>query len=142
MNEQVLSIEEMQEVEDLGIDTSKASMCWGKWNSAKEYHLFAENKADRESFIQDLIKYNCIDEEDEEEYAHETISTFTLQDILEILPSYSITYDKYTNDLDRYEIRVNIPKKQNYITHIAQSSKSLLEAAFKMLKWCKENGDI
>ena len=64
------------------------------------------------------------------------IPTFTLQDILEMLPSYKITYDKYTNNRDKYEIRVDIPEDQHYTTHIAQSSKSLLEASFNMLKWC------
>lgn len=75
-------------------------------------------------------------------FDEEHVPTFTLQDILEMLPSYSITYDKHTNDLDKYEIRVDIPEKQYYITHIARDSKSLLEVAFKMLKWCRENNCI
>lgn len=116
MNNQVLSIEQCKELVSKGIDMSNASMC---------YFIGA---------IEELLPIYGPVEYSENEY----VPTFTLQDILEMLPSYKITYDKYTRDIDRYEIRIDIPEGQHYITHIAQSSESLLEAAFKMLKWCKQ----
>lgn len=121
----------MQELKKLGIDTFKASMFW--------HPAFYRNNG-----MLDYDRYEDIPRiKLENNYNLEyDIPTFTLQDILEILPSYSVTYDKYTNDLDKYEIRVDIPEEQHYITHIARSSKSLLEAAFKMLKWCKQNNYI
>ena len=128
MENQVLSIEQMQELEKLGIDTSNASMFWYRCYRFKQLIPCS----DRDT-IKDWTNQhgeNCI------------IPTFTLQDILEILPSYKITYDKFTNDSDKYEIKVNILEGQHYITHIAQSSESLLKAAFTMLKWCKQNNYI
>lgn len=127
MENQVLTIEQMQKLIAIGIDTSKASCTWCKVRAIT---------SDRKGYSWVILPetLNKLDEEH--------IPTFTLQDILEILPSYSVTYDKYTNDLDKYEIRVDIPEEQHYITHIAQSSKSLLEAAFNMFKWCKQNNYI
>lgn len=115
---QVLSIKQMQELIDVGIDTSKASMCW---------------------YGTDEVEFVCSGTDMDKDCGDEICPTFTLQDILEMLPSYKITYDKYTRDIDRYEIRIDIPEGQHYITHIAQSSESLLDAAFKMLKWIKGN---
>lgn len=115
MEDQVLSRDQMQELKELDIDTNYGSMYWHNYNTDSDPQWELCSSAD----VGD-------------------ITTFTLQDILEMLPSYSITYDKYTNGLDKYEIKVDIPENQHYITHIARSSKSLLKAAFKMLKWCKQ----
>lgn len=125
MEKQTLTIEQMQELKELGIDTSKASMCW-----LETFYTDGTKKFESEV---------CNEHQRFDKWC---LPAFILQDILEILPSYRITYDKYTNDSDKYEIRVDIPEGQHYITHIAQSSKSLLEAAFKMLKWCKQNNYI
>lgn len=117
----------MQELIDLGIDISKASCTWCKVRAITP---------DRKGYSW-MILSETLNKFDEEH-----VPTFTLQDILEILPSYSVTYDKYTNDLDKYELCVDIPEGQHYIAHIARSSESLLKAAFKMLKWCKQNNYI
>lgn len=150
MENQVLSIEQMQELVELGIDISNASMCWGKWDDVKEYSLFAENKTDRESFIQDLINNNCVDEEDAQEYAHNTIPTFTLQDILEILPD-SIRFKKHKIGIYHLEI-IPLDKRIGGVLFLYKSDTdrttaikfdgSYIEAAFNMLKWCKQKNYI
>lgn len=121
MKEQVLSIEQMQELKKLGIDISKASCEWSHrpYYGWKYYQKGAGTDSDKEY-----------------------VPIFSLQDILEMLPSYKITYDKYTKDIDKYEIRIDIPEGQHYITHISQSNDSLLEAAFNMLKWYRTNNYI
>lgn len=143
MKNQVLTIEQMQELIAMGVDVSNASMCYGKWNDVKKYSLFAESKASRESFIQDLIKHNCVDEEDAQEYAHETIPTFTLQDILEMLPNtiewkgktywFSIFINGFGNKMIGY--------RDSELWPIALRPFNI-NGAFYMLKCCKENNFI
>lgn len=97
MKEQVLSIEQMRELESLGIDTSKASMCWGKWNDEIEWYLFSETKAERDEFVKKYV-------EGEEYYnGHETIPTFTFLDIMQMLPHY---IEEDTIGRFDYELRV------------------------------------
>lgn len=128
MESEVLSIEQMKELEKLGVDTSKASKYW----------YFKANPTIK---AWDKPKL-CIEEPFWPTRPNKVIPTFTLQDILELLPSYKITYDKHTKDIDKYEITVDIPEGQHYITHIARSANSLLLAAFEMLKWCKQNNHL
>lgn len=132
MKNQVLNIEQMKELEELGINISNASMCWSKWNNAKEYNLFAESKACRESFIQDLIEHNCVDEENAQRYAHNTIPAFTLQDILEVLPR---VWEIGAYNANRNTITVFLDDETGQCHQ--EVSDSLLDAAFNMLKWCK-----
>lgn len=132
MNEQVLSIKQMQELKKLGIDISKASMCWNTY----DFFLIANN-----SDLKDVFNY--LDDD--------WMPTFTLQDILNILPKCIKTEDAiYTlflcpNDLyDGYIVAYM--DDSNELTHLKggsqYSSVSFLEAAFNMLKWCKENNYI
>ena len=86
MKDQVLSIEKMQKLKELGIDISKASMCY----------VFFES---------DGSKYTDIVVHDESCYemaCMNPIPTFTLQDIIELMPdnvkyegnSYYLSIDK------------------------------------------------
>lgn len=110
MEKQVLSIEQMQELKELGIDISKASMVWypkmaidTRTNKGYvESHYLTINHIDCDSF------WNTRE-------GRETIPTFTLHDILEILPE---------------ETRVVV---------IRSNPEKFLIYAFKWLKWCKQN---
>lgn len=115
MENQVLTIEQMNVLTNLGIDVSKASCEW----SHRPYYgwKFHQKGAGTDS---------------DEEY----IPTFTLQDILKMLPrGWEIgTYVANRNTLTVF---------LNELGYCHQEvSDSLLEAAFNMLKWCKENGYI
>ena len=125
MNNQVLSIEQMRELKELGIDTSKVSMCW---------------------FIgvtPDLLPIYSPTEYVENKY----IPTFTLQDILEILPKSILGS---TKQIKTVEFKLTI--RENKIFYMQNSfdqqwlkciyGNTLLEAAFNMLKWCKQNNYI
>lgn len=139
MKEQVLSIEQMQELIKLGINTSKASMCWNTYDS-----FLIENNSD----LKDAFNYSDDD----------WVPTFSIQDILEILPQ-SFYVEKNTTSLSKkaflqinktlgrgysiaYEQSWDEDGKLKIKMHGQQLNKSLLEAAFNMLKWCKENNYI
>lgn len=69
MKEQVLSIEQMQELIKLGINVSKASMCWNTYDS-----FLIANDSD----LKDAFNYSDDD----------WVPTFTLQDIMTLLDQY------------------------------------------------------
>lgn len=118
MNNQVLSIEHTQELIELGIDTSNASMCWAKCariNSNKEWESYWHLQLNEESH-------------------GTTVPTFTLQDILEILPKPC-----YLNCIDNDFYQCEITTENGSAT---TNGTSPLNAAFNMLKWCKQNNCI
>lgn len=128
MKEQVLSIEQMQELIKLGIDTSKASMCWNTYDS-----FLIANDSD----LKDAFHYS------EDNW----IPIFTLQDILEILPKIILGS---TKQMKTVEFKLSI--RENKIYYMQDSfnqqwlkciyGNTILEAAFNMLKWCKQSNYI
>lgn len=127
MEKQVLSIEKMMHLQELGLDISKASMCWMVFDiEDSPTQLWTHNK-------------DCYDFE----FAN-PIPTFTLQDILELLPyktvaSYlHIGRKSFSGDILFY---VEYSNFGGYaVSHFR--SESLLDAAYEMLVWVVENGYI
>ena len=151
MKDKVLTIEQMQELKELGIDITGASMKWApkvRWD---------ENGEKREvyGYILD-INYTPIGAPFwKTEDGKDTIPTFTLQDILDMLPQ-GFYLEENTTSLDKkaflqinkttsggyniaYEQSWDEDGKLEIKMHGQQVNTSLLQAAFKMLKWCKQN---
>lgn len=140
MENQVLSTEQMQELKGLGIDISKASMLWyprmtmdiqnGKGHVYVESHYLVINHIDSKHFWDTRV-------------GKETYPTFTLQDILEMLPKVIMTEeDNFELYLNTYQCYVQYrDSKHNKMLNI-EFGNSILEAAFSMLKWCKQNNYI
>ena len=124
MKNQVLSIEQMQELIELGIDISKASICW-------------IGCAD----VNDVYPYNStfkdIFENHKETMPTVLTPTFSLQDILDMLPR---AWEIGAYNANRNTITVFLDDEIGYCHQ--EVSDSLLEAAFNMLKWCKQNNYI
>lgn len=114
MEEQVLSIEQMNELKRLGIDTSKASVC--------------RIPNDGNPYLS-LGPFTSFDDEDKNFLL--PIPTFTLQDILQLLPPgiHLVNFGK------GFEFDFFGRSK-------CFSNPDILQAAFEMLKWCKQNGHI
>jgi hypothetical protein len=137
MKNQVLSIEQMRHLEELGVDTSKASMFYvPKIKPKDEYYLLNIKPTDL-PYIPNNTPYT---------------PTFILQDIIEVLPKQIVIVGIEDECLGErtYWLRIesNVYGWQiYYITSSDQyhcskfvESKSLLEAAYNMLCWCAENG--
>ena len=122
MKDQVLSIEKMQKLKELGVDVSKASMCY----------VFFES---------DGSKYTDIVVHDESCYemaCMNPIPTFTLQDMIEIIPSkvkyegksYYLSIDKkfvgYIDDMDVEDC-------------VLESYSNILESTYNVLVWLAEH---
>lgn len=118
MEKQVLSIEQMQELQALGIDISGASMCW--WKGNRNIHDI-------------LAIYNS-----SEDTASFIIPTFTLQDILEMLPYIFVNECACVPVIYKNCCVFVYELDHESIIH-KEYAETTLEAAFKMLKWCKQN---
>ena len=132
MKKQVLSIEQMRKLKELGVDTSKASMHFLYMPTA-ESMMSGVYEVDDEPEV--FVSQNGMNHEH---------PTFTLQDIIELLPK---------------SIRINSVKhwfcvSQNYLLTefqvmyfagydphcVMKQDKSLLQAAYNMIIWVAENG--
>lgn len=140
MKEQVLTIEQMQELKELGIDISNSIIGWFKWNNENTWYLLNETVAQRREKVETMIEGNCFYEDDYKSYKYTFIPTFTLQDILELLPDSIVDKDGYTR------IQMILPQDNKEVIiaydNVKQFSGSWLEAAFNMLKWVKQNNYI
>lgn len=139
MGDQVLNKNQMQELVELGIDTSKASCVIDE-----KMNIILAN--DRK--IIDVLRRDII---------MELTLTFTLQDILSLLPEelpvrsktgftyfINITASKSKSFWvisyeDVYDEEVNGIKLVGTDWLHVERDESLLTACFSMLKWCKQN---
>ncbi len=125
IKKQVLSIEQMQHLKRLGLDTSDATMCWIKTPKGRDV-AFNDDWIDRRESLLDPIP------------------AYTLQDILEKLPN-RIEIKGSICDLIIYhhEDGVSVYYDDNDFTQSTLFCKpTLLKSAYEMLCWCIEQGFI
>lgn len=123
-SKQVLSVEQMKHLQELGLDTSDGSMCF-EWN---------ESDADN-------MVVTSPDADTNYDYYHET---YTLQDILDKLPTliiissdfYKICIEPSCGYWDIYYY------KSDATELISKKSENIIDAAYDMLCWCIENGYV
>lgn len=136
MRDQVLSIERMQHLKELGVETSKASMYfsyhWDRLNIVTEHgnlKAWEERGLGIGAFtLQDMLEMiPC------KLFCDETGYAANLQPILLSQTCY-LTFTKH--DTGKYEIAY-ISRKQEYLHYV--NGKTILEAAYNMLCWLAEN---
>ncbi len=115
---QVLSVEQMKHLQELGLDTSDGSMCF-EWN---------ESNADN-------MVVTSPDADTNYDYYHET---YTLQDILGKLPCFIDTYVLTLQQLASTGTCLYMEPYSRSIL-ILKEDKKLIDAAYEMLCWCIEN---
>ena len=138
----VLSIEQMNQLKELGVDTSKASMavyCIYA-GEEKEYDILSSNGAFPEKQEHDRFGYGI-----HNIVKLEKKTVFTLQDLIELLPKQLPPYDFGYNCL---LITPNVGLN-GYVFHykdIADGeiykqiySENILQSAYEMLIWVIEN---
>ena len=129
-SKQVLSIDQMKHLRELGLDTSDASMHWQFLPTVESFFYGVLALEERPTLFvsQPNMKH---------EYP-----AYTLQDILDKLPSY-ITY----ND-EEYQLQILPPcicyRYVNYTFDDLdyKNNVDILENAYKILCWVIENGYI
>lgn len=126
---QVLDISQMQHLKELGVDTSKASMKWVN----KYQNAFGDD------WEKVPVSVNL-----DTEYYQSFGYAFTLQDILDLLPHRIVGGDLCTK---KRNLNGGTVWSIAYRDTFGQCPKSifeenLIDAAYKMLCWCIENGYI
>lgn len=119
IEEQVLSIEQMKHLQELGFDTSDASMCWMRYDVGGVVKQFVE-----------INDKKCI-----ELYSGTPYPTYTIGDLIDKLPK---NIDKKTFTMSYLSVpsvgyslskHVMIPSQQN----------GLVDALYSLLCWVAEN---
>lgn len=139
MRQQVLSIEQMKHLQELGLDTDDASMRWEKRTRMFNGDLRVGH------WILDLNIPIIL----KDYHEIELIPTFTLQDILELLPK-QITAEPLIHtfslfiDYQHSEIHYACVHKGGYtnLNPTFEIKDNLIDAAYELLCWCIENGYI
>ena len=130
---QVLSIDQMKNLQSLGLDVSDASVYWVRRSHGSD--IRDESKGNWFLSLQKEFMTCGFT-------SYEVLPTFTLQDILDKLPKCIIT-DDYEFELNIYyhETGVSVFYDDGGIEQLAFSNEStILESAYQMLCWCAENG--
>ena len=141
MENQVLSIEQMKRLKELGVDTGKASMaiyCIYA-GEKKEYDILSSNGAFPEKQEHDRFGYGI-----HNIVAFDKKPVFTLQDIIELLPKtlqhqFLSPTLRITKDSVEY---VDYSFFENVFTEYSEydEKSDILNAAYNMLLWVIEQG--
>ena len=126
----VLSFEQMNQLKELGVDTSKASMCYiSKYTSC-----------DFDDGDEIVVVCNDFNKKLHNEFG----PAFTLQDIIELLPkSIIINSVKHWFCVNQNCLltEFQVMYFDGYDSYgVIKQNKSLLQAAYEMLIWVAENG--
>ena len=124
IEEQVLSREQMKHLQELGVDTSDASMCWvageDTYTDEGEWYLTIPNNF--------LLPYN--------------IPTYTIGDLIEKLPkSIGIGYGEYDLEMSTKGEYVEVQYENDYddYTPFFCANLSPIESLYRILCWLAEN---
>lgn len=128
MSKQVLSIEQMNCLQSMGLDTNEASMCWIKTPKDRQLAFNDEWTGHRESLL-------------------EPIPAYTLQDVLDKLPE-EIKFKRKDYHIEMWlrdgewsigYLHFDIDDVL-YAHH--EQDKEILNAAYEMLCWCIKEGYV
>ena len=130
MKNQVLSIEQMQKLKELGVDTSKASMHFLYMPTAKSI-MSGVYEVDDEPEV--FVSQNGMNHEH---------PTFTLQDIIELLTDDVQKAIVFINNEEYFVKCYEIKYDEENVFKIIyfDNIKQLLNACCEMLIWVTENG--
>lgn len=128
--EQVLSIEQMKHLQELGLDTSDASIYWARVSHGSRIYDKSKGKwfmsLQKEFQTCGFISY-------------ETLPAYTLQDILNKLPESIQIYDLYIfKKVELWWLKY-VDVTNNGTVHLEKMPR-LIDAAYQMLCWVIENG--
>ena len=120
IEEQVLGIEQMKHLQELGVDTSDASMCWvadNEGESEEDWYVTIPNNF--------LMPYN-------------TIPTYTIGDLIEKLPKRIGIYHLFI-DCDRMQYISWSWQETIFRRYFNFKDKPFINALYDCLCWVAEN---
>ena len=125
IEEQVLSIEQMKHLQELGVDTSDASMCWLDFEDNEPMEVSV--------FIPEVMLG----------YAqYKLYPVYTIGDLIEKLPkSIDLGFGEYDLELSTKGEYVEVQYENDYddYTPFFCANLSLIESLYRILCWLAEN---
>lgn len=138
MDKQVLDIEQSKHLKELGVEKINSDKFWVKYTGNKYAEL--KNICKYGEFI---VKTRCETPISQKVDDCEVIPTFTIQDILDLLPREIEKDDK------NYCLNIFRNYKTYFVSYhwgnnilISFEDELFINAAYKLLCWCIENGYI
>lgn len=134
IKEQVLSIHQVKELQELGFDVNKhASMCWIKYTRDEEPY--------EETYNLTILDENCY-----EMTCLAPIPTLSIGDIIEILP-YHIAPEDSNRAYSLYIEKIRIGYESSYVvineaTYYRRIKSNMIDILFEALTWCIINNHI
>jgi len=130
MSKQVLDVQQMQHLQELGLDTRNASMCWIKDTEGNQHLSVHDEYCYEASFMHPIPAY-------------------TLQDVLDALPKEIMYENKRcwaSIDLEDgfigyYYENYSLYYKWAYFEAVMKD-ESLIDAAYELLVWTIEQGYV
>ena len=137
MSKQCLDVHQMQHLQELGLDTSNASMLYCDLYDEEYILVESKHRFDKEenAILLEGVRNSVI-------YCKKVTPAYTLQDVLDALPDF---IDEYCLIIDmsfgviRYD---NLKRKDSPIlkeTSFNDEDKYLIDAAYSMLCWAIEH---
>ena len=138
IEEQVLRIEQMKHLQELGVDTSDASMYWvrAKRIIGKQRNNCLDNDMDKWGLSLSKSIVHSVD------WAVESVPTYTIGDLIEKLPkSIDLGFGEYDLELSIKGEYVEVQYENDYddCTPFFCSNLSLIESLYRILCWLAEN---
>jgi len=144
-NKQVLNINQMQHLQELGLDTSNASMLYCDLYDEEYILVESKRRFDKEenAILLEGVRNSVI-------YCKKVTPAYTLQDVLDALPKY---YHIANNGWTKLSIRVHTTKEWEigyvYTDELSKYAfgcrilgKELIDAAYELFCWCVEWGFV
>lgn len=144
-SKQVLDVQQMQHLQELGLDTSNASMLYCDLYDEEYILVESKHRFDKEenAILLEGVRNSVI-------YCKKVTPAYTLQDVLDALPKY---YHIANIGWTKLSIRVHTTKEweigyvytdelSKYVYGCRILSKELIDAAYELFCWCVEWGFV
>lgn len=148
-NKQVLNINQMRHLQELGLDTSNASMLYCDLYDEEYILVESKHRFDKEenAILLEGVRNSVI-------YCKKVTPAYTLQDVLDALP-IQIEIPLHP-EWGKFELRIKrmvfntgkvmhvvVYEESDYINwFVLQSHEELIDAAYEMLCWVIEQGYV
>lgn len=158
MKNQTLSIEQMQKLKALGVDTSKASMVllfhdeygecvvWEVENHGKDKPLYEFYDDEVKHWVSTTVEYFDAETGRYDHSYRGDCGVFTLQDICELFENvkykcvgFPVMFFDYNYTLRHWELALRNPSG---FSNPIIKEKTPIDAAYKMLVWLAENNHL
>ena len=127
MSKQVLDVHQMQHLQELGLDTNNASMCWLKTPNGRDL-TFNDECINNDEWIN--LDESLLD----------PVPAYTLQDVLDVLPEYIYdSTEQYLLEINMFFKYIRYSRFNDVLTKRNFDRKPIIDAAYKLLVWCVEN---